>query len=61
MKNSTNDAVRLNGIRWRGEERSTLRISANSGKNTSESLETHQNSINSPLNTIKVQSFPERT
>ncbi|MBQ7352164.1 MAG: hypothetical protein IJW59_04850 [Clostridia bacterium] len=31
------------------------------GKNTLESLETHQNSINSPLNTIKDQSVPEKT
>ena len=31
------------------------------GKNTSESLEIHQNSINLPLNTTKDQSVPERT
>ena len=30
-------------------------------KNTLESLETHQNSINSPLNTTKDQSVPEKT
>ena len=33
----------------------------NCGKNTLESLESHQNSINSPLNTTKDQSVPERT
>ena len=30
-------------------------------KNTSESLKTHQNNINSPLNTIKDQWVPEKT
>ena len=33
----------------------------NCGKNTSESLKTYQNSINSPLNTTKDQSVPEKT
>lgn len=33
----------------------------NCGKNTSEPLEIHQNSINSPLNTTKDQSVPEKT
>ena len=33
----------------------------NCGKNTSELLKTHQNSINSPLNTTKDQSVPEKT
>ena len=33
----------------------------NCGKNTLESLETHQNSINSSLNTKKDQSVPEKT
>jgi len=33
----------------------------NCGKNTSKPLKIHQNSINSPLNTIKDQSVPERT
>lgn len=33
----------------------------NCGKNTSKSPETHQNSINSPLNTTKDQSVSEKT
>ena len=33
----------------------------NCGKNTSESLKTHQNSINSTLNTTKDQSVPEKS
>ena len=33
----------------------------NCGKNTLESLETHQNSTNSTLNTTKDQSVPEKT
>ena len=33
----------------------------NCGKNASESLNTHQNSINSTLNTTKDQSVPEKT
>ena len=33
----------------------------NCGKNTLESLETNQNNINSPFNTTKDQSVPEKT
>ena len=33
----------------------------NCSKNTSEPLKTHQNNINSPLNTTKGQSVPEKT
>ena len=33
----------------------------NCGKNTQNPLETHQNSTNSPLNTTKDQSVPEKT
>ena len=33
----------------------------NCGKNTLKPLKAHQNSINSPLNTIKDQSVPEKT
>ena len=33
----------------------------NCGKNISESLKTHQNCINPPLNTTKDQSVPEKT